>query len=68
MMQYEISVIIKGRADGNQDKYNQLERPEIALPLITNEDKTFMYMVYENIKNLWNIVDCLILMILPFQH
>lgn len=47
MMQYEISVIIKGRADGNQDKYNQLERPEIALPLITNEDKTFMYMVYE---------------------
>lgn len=47
MMQYEISVIIKGRANGNQDKYNQLARPEIALPLKTSEDKKFMFMVYE---------------------
>ena len=47
MMQYEISVIIKGRANGNQDKYNLLARPEIALPLKTSEDKKFMFMVYE---------------------
>lgn len=47
MMQYEISVVIKGRADGNREKYYSLERPEIALPLKTDEDKAFMFMIYE---------------------
>lgn len=47
MMQYEISVVIKGRAGGVKDKYFSLDRPKLALPLLIDEDKSFMFMVYE---------------------
>lgn len=47
MLQYEISVVIKGRADGNLEKYKQIERPLLGIPLNTNEDKGFIFKVYE---------------------
>lgn len=47
MLQYEISVVIKGRADGNLEKYKQIERPLLGMPLNTNEDKGFVFKVYE---------------------
>ena len=47
MMQYEISVLIKGRAEGDKDKYLQLTRPNIGLPIKTEEDKMFMLQVYK---------------------
>ena len=47
MLQYEISVVIKGRADGNFEKYKQIERPLLGMPLKTNEDKGFVFKVYE---------------------
>lgn len=47
MLQYEISVVIKGRADGNIEKYKQIERPLIGMPLETDEDIQFVFQVYE---------------------
>ena len=47
MLQYEISVVIKGRADGNIEKYKQIERPSLGLPLKSNEDKLFVLKIYD---------------------
>ena len=47
LLQYEISVVIKGRADGNSEKYKQIERPALGLPLKTDEDKIFVLKVFE---------------------
>ena len=47
MLQYEISVVIKGRADGNIEKYKQIDRPLVGMPLKTTEDKKFVFQVYE---------------------
>ena len=51
MMQYEISVLIKGRAEGDKDKYLQLTRPNIGLPIKTEEDKMFMFQVYKKYQD-----------------
>lgn len=47
LLQYEISVVIKGRADGNIEKYKQIERPILGLPLQSNEDRMFISQVFE---------------------
>ena len=51
MFRYEISVIIKGRAEGKFDKYNELNRPRLCLPLETEEDRMFAYDVYESYQH-----------------
>lgn len=51
ILQYEISVVIKGRAEGNKEKYKKLERPKFGLPLTTDEDKLFAYQIFENYQN-----------------
>ena len=48
MFRYEISVLIKGRSEGKFDKYNELKRPKLCLPLQTEEDRMFAFDVYES--------------------
>ena len=48
MFRYEISVLIKGRSEGNFDKYNALKRPKLCLPLTTEEDRMFAFDVYDS--------------------
>lgn len=47
LLQYEISVVIKGRADGIGEKYKQIDRPSLGLPLRSNEDKMFVWKIFE---------------------
>lgn len=51
MMQYEISVIIKGRAEGNKEKYLQISRPHLGLPIQSEEDRLFMLQVFERYQS-----------------
>lgn len=51
MMQYEISVVIKGRAEGNKEKYLQISRPHLGLPIQSEEDRLFMLQVFERYQN-----------------
>ena len=46
LFRYEISVLIKGRSDGNFEKYKEIQRPMLSLPLETIEDRQFAYNVY----------------------
>lgn len=48
---YEVSVIIKGRANGSFDVYNRIERPKLSLPLETEADRMFSFEVYEEYQN-----------------
>lgn len=47
MLQHEISVQIKGRADQDLSKYKKLERLKIGLPVENDGDKTFAYLMYQ---------------------
>lgn len=47
MLQHEISVQIKGRADQELSKYKKLERLKIGLPVENEGDKTFAYLMYQ---------------------
>ena len=51
MLQYEISVVIKGRAEGNMEKYKTLERPKWGIPLRSEEDKMYLYRIYEGYQD-----------------
>lgn len=48
MLQHEISVQIKGRADQDLGKYKKLERLKIGLPVESEGDKTFAFLMYQN--------------------
>lgn len=47
MLQYEISVVIKGRAEGNLEKYKDLDRPKWGIPAKEEYDKIFLFHVFE---------------------
>jgi superfamily I DNA/RNA helicase len=47
MLQHEISVQIKGRADQDLSKYKKLERLKIGLPVENEGDKTFAFLMYQ---------------------
>jgi hypothetical protein len=47
MLQHEISVQIKGRADQELGKYKELERLKIGLPVESDGDKTFAFLMYQ---------------------
>lgn len=51
MFRYEISVLIKGRSEGQFDKYNTLIRPALCLPLSTEEDRIFAFDVYDSYQH-----------------
>lgn len=48
MLQHEISVQIKGRADQDLGKYKKLNRLKIGLPVENEGDKTFAFLMYQN--------------------
>jgi superfamily I DNA/RNA helicase len=47
MLQHEISVQIKGRADQDLGQYKKLERLKIGLPVENEGDKTFAFLMYQ---------------------
>lgn len=47
MLQHEISVQIKGRADQDLAKYKKLDRLQIGLPVESDGDKTFAFLMYQ---------------------
>lgn len=51
MLQHEISVQIKGRADQDLGKYKKLERLKIGLPVESEGDKTFAFLMYQKYQN-----------------
>jgi len=51
MLQHEISVQIKGRADQDLGKYKKLERLKIGLPVESDGDKTFAYLMYQKYQS-----------------
>lgn len=51
MLQHEISVQIKGRADQDLSKYKKLERLKIGLPVENDGDKTFAYLMYQKYQS-----------------
>lgn len=51
MLQHEISVQIKGRADQDLGKYKKLERLQIGLPVENEGDKTFAFLMYQNYQH-----------------
>lgn len=47
MLQYEIAVTIKGRAEGNIDKYKKLTRQTYSIPCNSPNDLSFLYLIYQ---------------------
>lgn len=46
LIRQEISILIKGRASGDFDKYRSIVRPKYSLPLIEDADYRFIFMVF----------------------
>lgn len=46
MLQQEIAVLIKGRANGEFEAYKELHRPKYTLPIEKDADKSFMFSIY----------------------
>lgn len=51
MLQHEISVQIKGRADQDLGKYKKLDRLKIGLPVENEGDRTFAFLMYQKYQN-----------------
>lgn len=51
MLQHEISVQIKGRADQDLGKYKKLDRLKIGLPVESEGDKTFAFLMYQKYQS-----------------
>lgn len=46
MLQYEFAVVLKGRADGDLEKYKKLSRPSYGIPCKTEGDFIFIHLVF----------------------
>lgn len=46
MLQYEIATLIKGRCDGDIDKYRTFDRPIYSIPCKNENDRIFLYLIY----------------------
>lgn len=51
MLQHEISVQIKGRADQDLGQYKKLDRLKIGLPVENEGDKTFVFLMYQKYQS-----------------
>ena len=51
MLQHEISVQIKGRADQDLSKYKKLDHLKIGLPVDSEGDKTFAFLMYQKYQS-----------------
>lgn len=52
MLQYELGVVIKGRAEGDIDNYKSLQRPKYGIPCESDVDKNFMFLIYQRYQSL----------------
>jgi hypothetical protein len=55
MLQHEISIKIKGRAEEELDKYKKLPRLNYGLPVENDGDKTFVFLMYDAYQELLKI-------------
>ncbi len=51
MLQHEISVVIKGRAQENLDNYKSIPRVPSGLPLSTDADRGFVYIIFQRYQD-----------------
>ncbi len=51
MLQYEIAVIIKGRAGGDIEKYKELERPQYSIPCKNDNDLNLLFLIYREYQS-----------------
>lgn len=47
ILQYEISVVIKGRANGDIEQYKKFERPTYGIPCENTFDYNYLYRIYQ---------------------
>lgn len=47
LLQYEIATLIKGRCDGDIEKYKKIERPNYSIPCLNENDKVFLFLVFK---------------------
>ena len=52
MLQHEIGVVIKGRADEQFDNYRQLPRLKYGLPVETSGDRGFVWLIFRKYQSL----------------
>jgi superfamily I DNA/RNA helicase len=50
MLQHEISVKIKGRADEDESKYRKLPRLRYGLPVENDDDRVFVFLAFRNYR------------------
>ena len=50
MLQHEISVIIKGRAEEDEAKYRKLHRLKYGLPIDNEGDRVFVFLIFRNYR------------------
>lgn len=46
MLQYEFAVVLKGRADGDLEKYKNLSRPNYGIPCNNDADFIFVHLIF----------------------
>lgn len=51
MVQHEISVVIKGRSDEKLENYRQLPRLKYGLPVISDQDRGFVWMIFKRYQS-----------------
>lgn len=51
MLQYEIGVVIKGRANGDLGIYKRLTRPTYGIPCKSDADYNFTHLIYSDYQN-----------------
>ncbi|KAB0671150.1 hypothetical protein F6V30_00725 [Oryzomonas sagensis] len=54
MLQHEISIMIKGRADEDLERYKKLERIQYGLPLNNEYDIGFVFMIFTKYRKMLN--------------
>jgi hypothetical protein len=52
MLQYEFAVVLKGRADGDLEKYKKLSRPHYGIPCNNSTDFMFVHLVFSKYQDL----------------
>lgn len=68
LLQHEFSVQIKGRALCDYDVYLKLPALKNGLPICDENDKSFVYKIFLNIKLLWNSFKYMIQMMLFYRQ
>jgi len=51
MLQYEIAVIIKGRAGSDIEKYKAIERPQYSIPCSNDNDLNLLFLIYREYQS-----------------